>query len=232
MSELILSCYIGINHQRGYDPPFEPFIFQRVTQAGCPAPAAPLSYRIDNVTEIYEGHYTTIYRASLLGPDSQQGGPRDIVLKTDVNARYPRPSKFTQEALRYEKDLQHLQGTYIPRCYGLFQATIYNKLVSVLLLDDCGESVNFRDESLAIEIYRLFTELHVHGFAHHDVDGRNVVKNQDGRLILIDLEHSRPHKCEVRLHVLIGNFAPRRSDFGCQELYDLATELDFWLPGM
>ncbi|KAF8059805.1 hypothetical protein FPV67DRAFT_1424439 [Lyophyllum atratum] len=231
MSELILPCHLGINHRLERDPPAEPFIFQRVTQAGCPTPPSASSYRIKKVTEIYEGDSTTIYRASLLG-HLEPPGPRNIVLKTDVNTRYPRPSNFTQEASRSEKDLQHLQGTYIPRCYGLFQATIYNKLVSVLLLENCGESVDFRDESLSIEIYRLFTELHVHGFAHHDVDGRNVVKNQDGRFILIDLSHSRPHKCEVRLHVLIGNFAPRRSDFGCQELYDLATELDFWLPGM
>ncbi|GLB43051.1 hypothetical protein LshimejAT787_1205000 [Lyophyllum shimeji] len=232
MSELILSCHLGINHQLGYDPPSEPFVFQRVTQAGCPTPAATLSYHIDKVTEIYEGDYTTVYRASLLGQES--GAPRDIVLKTDVNARYPRSSMFTQEALRYEKDLRHMQGTYIPNCYGLFQATIYNKLISVLLLEDCGESINFRDRSLSdsdnIQIWKLFTELHVSGFAHRDVDGRNVVKDRDGKFVLVDLEHSRPHKCEVRLRVLIGDFAPRESDFGCEELYDLAIELDFWLP--
>jgi hypothetical protein len=147
MSELILSCHLGINHQLEHDPPSEPFVFQRVTQAGCPTPAATLSYRIDKVTEIYEGDYTTVYRASLLG--QQSGGPRNIVLKTDVNARYPRSSMFTQEASRYEKDLQHMQGIYIPDCYGLFQATIYNKLISVLLLEDCGESINLRDESLS-----------------------------------------------------------------------------------
>ncbi|KAF8156526.1 hypothetical protein B0H34DRAFT_465047 [Crassisporium funariophilum] len=234
MSELILSCHLGINHQREHDPPSEPFVFQRITQAGCPTPAAALSYRIDKVTEIYEGNYTTVYRASLLG--QQSGGPCNIVLKTDVNARYPRSSMFTQEALRYEKDLQHMQGTYIPHCYGLFQATIYNKLISVLLLEDCGESINFRDESLSysdkILIFKLFTKLHVSGFAHHDVDGRNIVKNQDGKFILVDLEHSRPHKCGVWLHVLIGDFAPSRLDFGCRELYDLAIELDFWLPSM
>jgi hypothetical protein len=147
MSKLILSCHLGIKHQRGYDPPSEPFVFQRVTQAGCPIPAATLSYHIDKVTEIYEGDYTTVYRASLLG--QQSGGPRHIVLKTDVNARYPRSSMFAQEASRYEKDLQHMQGIYILHCYGLFQATIYNKLISVLLLEDCGESIDFRDESLS-----------------------------------------------------------------------------------
>ncbi|GLB43045.1 hypothetical protein LshimejAT787_1204940 [Lyophyllum shimeji] len=236
MSELILSCHLGINHQLGYDPPSEPFVLQRVTQPGCPTPAATLSYRIDQVTEIYEGDYNTVYRASISLLGQELGGPwaRDIVLKTDVNARYPRPSMFTQEALRYEKDLRHMQGTSIPNCYGLFQATIYNKLISVLLLEDCGESINFRDESLSdadkIQIWKLFTELHVSGFAHHDVDGRNIVKNRDGKFVLVDLEHSRPHKCEVRLHILIGDFAPRRLDFGCQELYDLAIELDFWLP--
>ncbi|KAF8188087.1 hypothetical protein BJ912DRAFT_969157 [Pholiota molesta] len=217
MSKLILSCHLGIKHQRGYDPPPNP---------------ATLSYHIDKVTEIYEGDYTTVYRASLLG--QQSGGPRNIVLKTDVNARYPRSSKFTQEASRYEKDLQHMQGIYIPHCYGLFQATIYNKLISVLLLEDCGESIDFRDESLSdsdkIQIFKLFTALHASGFAHHDVDGRNIMKNQDGRFILVDLEHSRPHKCEVRLEVLIGDFAPPESDFGCDELYNLAIELDFWLP--
>ncbi|KAF8161698.1 hypothetical protein B0H34DRAFT_806849, partial [Crassisporium funariophilum] len=232
MSELILSCHLGIKHQLKHDPPSEPFVFQRVTQPGYPTPAATLSYRIDKVTEIYEGDYTTVYRASILG--QQSGGPRNIVLKTDVNARYPRSSKFTQEALRYEKDLQHMQGTYIPDCYGLFQATIYNKLISVLLLEDCGESIDFRDESLLysdkIQIFKLFTKLHVSGFAHHDVDGRNIVKNQDGKFILVDLEDSRPHKCEVRLYVLIGDFAPPESDFGCRELYNVAFELDFWLP--
>jgi hypothetical protein len=83
-----------------------------------------------------------------------------------------------------------------------------------------------------LQIFKLFTTLHASGFAHHDVDGRNIMKNQDGKFILVDLEHSRPHKCEVRLQVLIGDFAPPESDFGCDELYNLAIELDFWLPGM
>ncbi|KAF8057388.1 hypothetical protein FPV67DRAFT_1430053 [Lyophyllum atratum] len=230
MSELTLSCHLGLHHQREYDPPSDPFIFQRVTQAGCPTPPSVLSYCVDKVTEIYEGDHTTVYRASLLG--HQPAGSHDIVLKTDVNARYPRSSMFSQEALRYEKDLQRMQGTYIPRFYGFFQATIYNKLVSVLLLEDCGENVNVRDESLSIQIYHLFTELHGRGFAHLDVDGHNIVKDQDGRFVLIDLAHSRPHKCEARLQVLIGDFAPPKLEFGCRELYDLARELDFWLPRM
>jgi hypothetical protein len=93
-------------------------------------------------------------------------------------------------------------------------------------------SVHTQQDVYRIQIFKLFTKLHASGFAHHDVDGRNIMKNQDGKFILVDLEHSRPHKCEVRLHVLIGDFAPRKLDFGCQELYNLAMELDFWLPGM
>ncbi|KAF8064945.1 hypothetical protein FPV67DRAFT_1628183 [Lyophyllum atratum] len=142
---------------------------------------------------------------------------------------------FSQEALRYEKDLTHLQGTHIPCFYGLFQATMYDKLVSVLLLEDCGESINLRDhESLSdsdkAQIFKLFTKLHASGFAHHDFAGRNIVKNQDGKFFLLDLEHSTPHKCEARTNVLIGDFAPGREEFGCPELYDVAIALDFWLP--
>ncbi|KAF8066805.1 hypothetical protein FPV67DRAFT_1670275 [Lyophyllum atratum] len=232
MSKLLLSCHLGIYDER--DPPSEPFVFQRVTQTvDLSTPAVTLSYRIDKVSEIYEGDRTTVYRASLLGHES--AGQRSIVLKTDVNARYPRSAMFRQEALRYEKDLTHLQGTHIPCCYGLFQATMYDKLVSVLLLEDqCGKSINLYDhkslsDSDKAQIFRLFTKLHASGFAHHDF-AENIVKNQDGKFFLLDLQHSTPHKCEARTNVLIGDFAPGRKAFGCPELYDVAIALDFWLP--
>ncbi|KAF8152659.1 hypothetical protein B0H34DRAFT_861830 [Crassisporium funariophilum] len=234
MSKLLLSCHLGINHELERDPPSAPFVFQRVTQtADLSTPAVTLSYHIDKVSEIYEGDHNTVYRALLLGHES--GGQRSIVLKTDVNARYPRSAMFSQEALRYEKDLTRLQGTHIPCFYGLFQATMYDKLVSVLLLEDCGESINLHDhKSLShsdkVQIFKLFTKLHGSRFAHHDFAGRNIVKNQDGKFFLLDLEHSTPHKCEARLTVLFGDFAPGREAFGCPELYDVAIALDFWLP--
>lgn len=146
MSSLSLSCHLGYSHTARLANPPNPFVLQRVVQVGCPPPPASLEYSIEDVTEIHHGEHTLVYRAILQNADREV--LNKVVLKTDVNARYPRAAAFRKEAQRYERDLSLLQGTLVPRFYGLFEAMMYDKRVSVLVIEDCGESLDVLDGSL------------------------------------------------------------------------------------
>ncbi len=71
-----------------------------------------------NVERIHSSEHTSVYTAKLDLPDSDE--LTNVVLKMS-NAGGPRNDALWREYQRYE-ELAKLQGTIIPRCYGLFQA--------------------------------------------------------------------------------------------------------------
>ncbi|KAL4268512.1 hypothetical protein AB1N83_004105 [Pleurotus pulmonarius] len=229
MSQLLVHQYIGPRRASPSRPAL-PLVLKRITLAP-ELTEEDLSYRIDKIHKIHEGEYTTAFRASLIGNPS---GPLNVVLKTDVNARYPRPDEFRYEAQQYEVTLPLLQGLLIPMCYGLFQATMYNKLVSVLVLQDCGEPIDYRDEALSeaarFSVFRLAEYLHRCGYKHGDIAPRNVLLDSSGGLRLIDLEHLIPHDCGRKMNLTVGDIQPSVMDFGCPELFDVALSLQLWHP--
>lgn len=66
--------------------------------------------------------YTTVYRVTLnCHPSNEESF--HVVLKTDVDARYPRCSQDLQRKARnYQVDLVNLQGVIIPIGYGPFSS--------------------------------------------------------------------------------------------------------------
>jgi hypothetical protein len=75
---------------------------------------------VTNVSEIHSSDHTSVYSAKLDLPNTNE--LIDAVLKiTKVGG--PRNDALWREYQRYE-DLAQFQGTFIPRCYGLFQASL------------------------------------------------------------------------------------------------------------
>ncbi|KAL0955631.1 hypothetical protein HGRIS_001864 [Hohenbuehelia grisea] len=178
--------------------------------------------------EIHHTQHTSVYRVDI---DVTGEHPRKIsaILKTDILSS-PRPDKFRHEASMYT-ELKRLQGHSIPTCFGLFQVSWDGRDVSVLVLEDCGDSIEADIDDLTDEFkakamsyaYRL----HWLGFEHGDLELRNIL-NKNGEPFLIDFEHAKPHKCGVKLRVIMGEQNPGEIAFGCRELHRLSSQLLLW----
>ncbi|KAJ8454178.1 hypothetical protein ONZ45_g19404 [Pleurotus djamor] len=196
-------------------------------------PAPNHVYRVEELKAIYTGHDTTVFRVILHSSKSKNRGPFRVVLKMDVEARFPRDQEYRKEFENYLAVFD-LQGKIIPVCFGLFQAVAYGKLVSVLVLEDCGEPVQYENEEMALDprksVFLLLKCLHEFGYEHGNVSPRNVLVNGDGHIFLIDLEDIQRHECHAAPIVTIGDFTPSLEEFGCIELHRLARHLDFWEP--
>ncbi|KAJ8502943.1 hypothetical protein ONZ45_g11300 [Pleurotus djamor] len=195
------------------------------------SPAPDHVYRVEELDAIYTGSDTTVFRA-LLHANKTKASFR-VVLKMDVEARFPRDQEYRREFENYIAVFD-LQGRIIPVCFGLFQAVAYGKLVSVLVLEDCGQPVQYETEKLSLgarkSIFLLLKCLHEFGYEHGDVSPGNVLLNDDGHVFLTDLEDIQRHECHAAPVVTIGDFAPSLEDFGCIELHRLARRLKFWVP--
>ena len=120
-----------------------------------------------------------------------------------------------------------LQGSAVPRCYGLFRV---GDTADMLLLEDCGESLQSLDELTPKQrcvraspmllapltdprasLFSHVSAIHRRHVAHQDLEPRNIVKSATGRLSVVDFELSdRSHQCVPQ---------------DCEELQDLAWEV-------
>ena len=75
---------------------------------------------VNNVREIHSSDHTCVYSAELDLPNTDE--LIDVVLKiTKVSG--PRNDALWREYQKYE-ELAEFQGRFLPRCYGLFQASL------------------------------------------------------------------------------------------------------------
>ena len=72
--------------------------------------------------------------------------------------------------------------------------------------------------------------IHEAGLEHTDFHPYNVLSRSDGGIRIIDFDEAVPHKCERKLKIIQYAYAPSEDDFGCDELYYVAGELELWTP--
>lgn len=79
-------------------------------------------------------------------------------------------------------------------------------------------------------------ELHRAGIQHNDLKGSSVLFNANDPFgnygpFITDFAQASKHTCGIRLPVVEGAIAPTRTDFGCDELWNLTLDLQLWRPG-
>jgi len=98
------------------------------------------------------------------------------------------------------RKLYALQGSVIPTCLGLYEV---EQLGHLLLLEDCGRSINSFDELTMVQRKTLaghLSSIHRHGVCHNDVAPRNVVLSGLKHISIIDFELSNSeHACSPSL---------------------------------
>jgi hypothetical protein len=132
------------------------------------------------------------------------------------------------------RKLYALQGSVIPTCLGLYEV---EHLGHLLLLEDCGRSINSFDEltmvqrfvschlniTLPLPTHRKtlanhLSSIHRSGVCHNDIAPRNVVLSGSKRISIVDFELSNSeHTCSPSL---------------CNELTDIRHVLGIWFEGV
>lgn len=114
----------------------------RFLPLGEPAQEQGLSLTIFRPTCLHKGKRTTIYRGTAYASGNTESDVPvgEFVLKIVVHADSAEAVASLQlEHDLYRTRLQHLQGTVVPHCHGLFKARTSGGLVSCLVLDYVGD---------------------------------------------------------------------------------------------
>ncbi|KAG8941662.1 hypothetical protein FRC03_004233 [Tulasnella sp. 419] len=124
-----------------------------------------------------------------------QQGPRNYIFcghigETRVVAKITREGSESYLDTEYSvyQRLHHLRGRGIPRCYGYFHLGDFAK---VLLMEDCGHSINSFDELSPDQrnaLEEVVSEMLRHGVEHEDLEPRNVLVSDSGEVSVIDFE--------------------------------------------
>ncbi|TCD69453.1 hypothetical protein EIP91_007579 [Steccherinum ochraceum] len=172
---------------------------------------------------LYCGDKSTVYLAEC------EGG-MELALK------FASEDDVLREAAAYDA-LEPIQGTVIPRLYGMLYARRPDKRrVFCLVMERFGNRVtsSFRDlprPELAKVLNKL-AEAHRGGLYHLDFAERNVVE-KDGDYRLIDLRHAKPHSGCGWTYDFEKNIEDCTVDdadpsIQCHGLKAQADELEFW----
>ncbi|KAF4608049.1 hypothetical protein EYR40_000391 [Pleurotus pulmonarius] len=130
----------------------------------------------------------------------------------------------------YELHLWDLQDKAIPHCYGLFQykGEKDDRISSFLVLRDCGGPIVEPwdiTNPIKSKVLNAVYCIHYAGFTHGDLSYNNILISEDGCAFIIDLEAARPHVCEVKERVFVGE---ERRDVGCAEMMQCAALVQIW----
>ena len=77
--------------------------------------------------------------------------------------------------------------------------------------------------------------IHCAGVQYNNLDEDNVLFKEtktDFGPFLIDFKDASPHQCQRCLTVREGDMCPQRWEFGCDELWYAAMDLQLWRPGV
>ncbi|KAK7036582.1 hypothetical protein VNI00_011515 [Paramarasmius palmivorus] len=189
-----------------------------------PEPLQDASIRVTHI--LSETKESTIYAGQLVG----EKGNEDMVLKI-----HAKTEQAEAEAQHY-KEMKGLQGSVIPRFYGLFQGkTLFGDHVAGIILERFGEpvdkSLDDLDRKTKARILDCMDKIHKAGLAPDDIGPENVLS--DGKDIRInDFTNTYPHECRSTYDYLnapeIVKQEELRPALMCWELYALASEIGFW----
>ncbi|KII90557.1 hypothetical protein PLICRDRAFT_39132 [Plicaturopsis crispa FD-325 SS-3] len=195
-----------------------------------PDPSATDHYTMHDVRLLHRGATSTIYRAVA----STQGADNDTeaVLKTvrhrdetDADA-----ASLIREYQWYQNQLRSLQGTVIPRCYGVFRGEYHGLWITSLVLQYCGQPrespFNLTEKAYNVQTIDNLLEIHDCGVCHRDFSERHILDN-DGQPFVVDFRHAELHDCGRDL-IIVGDWRPTADDFGCDEVRDAAWNMRLW----
>ncbi|OCF75028.1 hypothetical protein I204_03876 [Kwoniella mangroviensis CBS 8886] len=147
--------------------------------------------------------------------------------------------EILQEALKEERcytdPLKQLQGTVVPKYYGLYTSGKKDRYLAIIL-EHAGQSLGSRyliiPEEWQLKIYEAYKRIHLQGVLHHNLDGRHIL-NQDERVRLVSFSRSHIQDVKDPAHVkrLLKQASNVRGGFGFrsgEELNLNKASPDYW----
>ncbi|KAJ7572309.1 hypothetical protein C8J56DRAFT_979289 [Mycena floridula] len=173
----------------------------------------------------YSGGDVALFRAYST-KTSSSGQPKAFFLKFALQTRFI--EDLIQEARVYTA-LETLQGSVVPRFYGLWETD--DGEVACLVMEDCGDCIKQSFEELdiqtRIDIFVQLEKFHETGWHHNDFAERNVLHLEtDIRLIDFDQIAQCPDDIAIRSY---EPRLPNRNEVSCEWLRNIADEkLNIW----
>jgi len=131
-----------------------------------------------------------------------------------------------EESRIYHDALQTLQGTTVPRSYGLFTGMgEEGQQIACLVLEHWGDCLQQPFPLLPLDLKILILErlgaIHREGLLHGDFAERNVLLHE-GDVRIIDFDQTESgHDCRCKMNFQPGEKLPDIEEFGCDQLWEV-----------
>ncbi|KAJ7632723.1 hypothetical protein FB45DRAFT_913289 [Roridomyces roridus] len=191
--------------------------------------AAEVTVIVDPASTADYGSDSPVFR----GFGSLQGSETVLALKFAM--REDLIDALKEESRVYSGALHSLQGSVIPRCFGLYVGVgEEDQQIGCLVLEHFGECIqqpfSFLPLDLKIRIMDSIASIHRQGLLHGDFAERNVLV-QDGDVRIIDFDQTEwGHDCPV-LNFCPEDHLPDISDLRCNYLLDVIEKLEIFSSG-
>ncbi|GJE90082.1 serine/threonine protein kinase [Phanerochaete sordida] len=172
-----------------------------------------------------------VYRGNL---DLSSEETIEVVCKIVLNEDSDR---LEDEARLYTERMKHLQGTTVPRFYGLFSGTYVNpagrtRAIRCIIVEEWGSSmskITHLPMSLRITIIEAVLRIHAAGVKHNDLRFPNILISEDkSEVRIVDFDNASEHTCPRSMPVILYAWEPTLADFGCREIHDFVSDLEIW----
>ncbi|KAJ7172369.1 hypothetical protein C8R46DRAFT_1085709 [Mycena filopes] len=191
-------------------------------------PAFDLTLTVDPDTHSDYCSDSPVFRASIEGTQAPAFALK-FALREDL------VDDLEEEGRVYCEALQTLQGTAVPRCFGMYTGMgEEGQPIACLVLEFWGECLQQPFQVLPLQLKMQILErvgaIHREGLLHGDFAERNVLLH-DGDIRIIDFDQTEAgHDCHCQMNFTPGK-KPEMAEFGCDQLFELCQSyLRIWDP--
>ncbi|KAF8212126.1 hypothetical protein K438DRAFT_1806008, partial [Mycena galopus ATCC 62051] len=197
----------------------------------CLIPAATGSITLSVDPESHCSDYSSdspVFRASIEGDEAPVFALKFAMREDLVSG--------LEEETRIYYALQTLQGTAIPRCFGIYTGTgEEGQKIACLVLEYWGECLELPFEPfprikvrVSIKVLERLGAIHQQGLLHGDFAERNVLLHE-GDVRIIDFDGALSgHDCQCKMNFRPGEKLPELEEFGCDQLWEIGSYLKIW----
>ncbi|KAJ6502452.1 hypothetical protein C8R45DRAFT_976667 [Mycena sanguinolenta] len=168
-----------------------------------------------------------VFRASIEGSSEAPVFALKFAMREDLVVGLEEESRI------YCNALQTLQGTAIPRCFGIYTGIgEEGQQIACLVLEYWGECLRqpffVLPLDLKIQILERLGAIHREGLLHGDFAERNVLL-LEGDVRIIDFDQTESHNCQCKMNFHPGEKLPDMEEFGCDQLWEVCRSyLRIW----
>ncbi|KAK0233535.1 hypothetical protein IW262DRAFT_1452063 [Armillaria fumosa] len=155
-----------------------------------------------------------VFRASM-GPYGGQPTTPVIIKVARTEKEF---SLLQWEEKVYNQCLKGLQGTVVPKCYGLFGTNDRGQKTGCLVLEYCATANDIRHDDYCRKVMVAMIKIHQAGIIHGDVRRSSHILSTPDRVRIIDFSNAKIHACpNAQPRLMDPGYAPE-SETQCNEL--------------